>query len=261
MLADFVLLFRWFELRVGEGYAHQCIIIVLISCYCYCYCLLLLFIVIVYCYCLLLLFIVIVCCYCLLLLLCLLDALASQARSRMSQQHNNPTSSNQRYSFTQDSNPLAVQKQISVPLSYNQPVTTSMAELIASKAASRRPMTTSPTRKDDDGLILRSATLSGMKRYTIIIIITCIITCIIIIITCIIIIIITCIIIPRPRIACGRDTVVVVLVRYCKRRYFQAYQLSIGINMRVLNFTNKKARKINYKRMRTCWIFSTQLFI
>ncbi len=33
---------------------------------------------------------------------------------------------------------------------------------------------------------------------------------------------------------------------YRKRRYFQAYQLSIGKN--VLNFANKKARKINYNQ-------------
>ncbi len=45
------------------------------------------------------------------------------------------------------------------------------------------------------------------------------------------------------------------IIKYRKRRYFQAYQLSIDKNTQVLNFANKKAREIYYERMRTCSIF------
>ena len=67
-----------------------------------------------------------------------------------------------------------LQQQMSLPVSHGPPVAsggTSMADLIAAKAASRKPMATSPTRRDmpkgddDRGVLLRSATLSGMKRY------------------------------------------------------------------------------------------------
>ena len=99
----------------------------------------------------------------------------------MSQQYQqqSPTGpiSHQRYSYSQGTHgqpsgrpqsdtpsQMSLHKQTSVPLSYHLP---SMAELIAAKAASRRPMATSPTKRDDDdrGSILRSATLSGIKRY------------------------------------------------------------------------------------------------
>ena len=71
-----------------------------------------------------------------------------------------------------------VQKQMSVPVQQPHPTQVtqqpiqntgpSMAEMIAAKAASRKPMTISPTKKElaeDRGVLLRSATLAGMQRY------------------------------------------------------------------------------------------------
>ena len=127
-----------------------------------------------------------------------LDALANQARIRIAQsqyqqshtQQQGPTlqrvsyteqtsGQQQQQSYMQQQQSYMQQQHVSIQQQQQQqqpspkimgvplPGNTSMAALIAAKAANRKPMTTSPTRKDmpeEHGVLIRSATLAGNQR-------------------------------------------------------------------------------------------------
>ena len=86
------------------------------------------------------------------------------------QQQQQQSYTQQQQSYTQQQQQVSMQQQqqpspkmMGIPL----PGNTSMAALIAAKAANRKPMTTSPTRKDmpeEHGVLIRSATLAGNQR-------------------------------------------------------------------------------------------------
>ena len=82
-----------------------------------------------------------------------------QQQSYMQQQQQSYTQQQQVSMQQQQPSP----KMMGIPL----PGNTSMAALIAAKAANRKPITTSPTRKDmpeEHGVLIRSATLAGNQR-------------------------------------------------------------------------------------------------
>ena len=87
------------------------------------------------------------------------------------QQQKQQSYTQQQQSYTQQQQQVSMQQQQQQPspkmMGIPLPGNTSMAALIAAKAANRKPMTTSPTRKDmpeEHGVLIRSATLAGNQR-------------------------------------------------------------------------------------------------